>query len=74
MKADLNGMPGRIQAARELSGKTQVELAEQVYCNNRTLSNMERGRTVPNVDTLARICDALDISMQWIVYGGELPT
>lgn len=70
MKTDLNGMPGRIRAARELSGKTQKELAEETYCNKCTVANMECGRTIPNVDTLARICDALDVTMQWIVCGG----
>ena len=53
-----------------MSGKTKKELAEETYCNKCTVANMECGRTIPNVDTLARICDALDVTMQWIVYGG----
>lgn len=72
MKTDLNGMTGRIRAARELSSKTKKELAEETYCSKCTVANMECGRNMPNIDTLARICEALDVSLQWVLCGGEI--
>lgn len=72
MEIDLAGMPGRIRAARELSGKTQKELAEETYCHKRTVENMELGKNIPNIDTLSRVCEALDVSFYWIVCGGEI--
>lgn len=52
----------RIKRYRERAGLSQKELAQQIRQQNSTVSNWERGLTRPNVDILADICTALNVS------------
>lgn len=52
----------RIKHFRELAKLSQKEFAQQIKQQNSTVSNWERGLTRPNVDVLADICAALNIS------------
>lgn len=47
-----------IHDARRLAGLTQRELALRLGTTQSAVSNWERGRDVPRVDTLARILEA----------------
>lgn len=50
------------RAAREAMGLTQAQVAERVNLVPLVYSRLERGKMLPSVPTLLRICDALDIS------------
>lgn len=50
------------RAARETLGLTQAQVAEKVNLVPLVYSRLERGKMLPSVPTLLRICDALDIS------------
>ena len=50
------------RAAREALGLTQAQVAERVGLVPLVYSRLERGKMLPSVPTLLRICDALDIS------------
>jgi transcriptional regulator with XRE-family HTH domain len=52
------GSGGLIREARRLSGLTQAELARRLGTTQSAVSNWERGRETPRVDTLARILEA----------------
>jgi len=60
-------MPGRFQTAlgkrvaalRSLADLTQAQLAEKVGVAVETVSRLERGVTVPGVETLARMAQAM---------------
>jgi transcriptional regulator with XRE-family HTH domain len=47
-----------IREARRLGGLTQAELARRLGTTQSAVSNWERGRDTPRVDTLARILEA----------------
>ena len=47
-----------IREARRLSGLTQADLARRLGTTQSAVSNWERGRETPRVDTLARILEA----------------
>ena len=47
-----------IREARRLGGLTQSELARRLGTTQSAVSNWERGRDTPRVDTLARILEA----------------
>jgi transcriptional regulator with XRE-family HTH domain len=47
-----------IRDARRLAGLTQGELAERLGTAQSAVSNWERGRETPRVDTLARVLEA----------------
>src|SRR4030081_1157136 len=52
------GSGGLIREARPPGGLTQVELARRLTTTQSAVSNWERGRDTPRVDTLARILEA----------------
>lgn len=47
-----------IREARRLAGLTQAELARRLGTTQSAVSNWERNRDIPRVDTLARILEA----------------
>src|ERR1700730_4088656 len=47
-----------IREPRRLGGLTQADLARRLGTTQSAVSNWERGRDTPRVDTLARILDA----------------
>jgi len=47
-----------IREARRLAGLTQTELARRLGTTQSAVSNWERDRDIPRVDTLARILEA----------------
>jgi transcriptional regulator with XRE-family HTH domain len=47
-----------IREARQVAGLTQAELAHRLGTAQSAVSNWERGRDTPRIDTLARILEA----------------
>lgn len=61
---------------RQQQGLTQQQLADALGMNKMTISNYEKGKRQPNIETVKAICKALGISlMQFMAYseGVELP-
>jgi len=52
----------RIKMFREQRGFSQKDFAAHIGAKNTTVSNWEKGYTRPDVDTLAKICEVLDVS------------
>lgn len=53
----------KIKAARSLRSITQERLAELADCHTDSLSLIERGKTLPSIDLLLRICDELSVDL-----------
>ena len=51
----------------------QTEVAEKADISNNFYSNIERGRTKPSVDTVFKICKALNLSLDEIIFEKEIP-
>ena len=52
----------RLKALREQKGISQKDFAKKINAKNTTVSNWENGLSRPDVDTVALICRALDVS------------
>lgn len=50
---------------------SQEALATQIYTTRQTVSNYETGRSRPDVETLARIAEALSVDITALIYGTE---
>ncbi len=55
-------MGDELRKLRERSGLTQEELSFRADLSRPYVSQLERNLKSPTVDTLFRICDALDVS------------
>ena len=54
----------RVKNARKSKGLTQSELAEAIDKTFETVSNIERGKTAPNFQTLFEISQVLEVPMK----------
>ena len=59
----------RIRNQRKEKGLSQEQLAELIGISLSFLGHIERGTRKASVETLARICKALDVDMHYIVFG-----
>lgn len=50
----------------------QTEIAEKADISNNFYSNIERGKTKPSVETVFKICKALHLSLDEIIFEEEL--
>lgn len=64
-------MKDRIAAARKLAGLTQEQLGELLGVTRQAVSKGESGQTVPDAVTVARLCEALHVSADYVLLGKE---
>lgn len=57
----------RVKRAREASGLTQSQLAERIDRTKEAVSNIERGVSLPALDTLQAICDVTGVPLTAVV-------
>lgn len=53
----------RLRVARAAKGLTQEKLAEVIGKTEETVSNIERGKSLPSIETVLDICTALDLEI-----------
>lgn len=53
---------------KTILGMSQEEFSEVVNVSKDTISNIERGRYLPNVATLVSVSNATDISIDFFLY------
>lgn len=66
-----------LNRARHELGLTQVELAEKLGTTDRSISDLERGKTNPKPDTVAHFARSLEISVDaliGVVPKGDVPS
>jgi len=74
MGIDLKQVIGaRLKAARNSHGLSQSELAEKIDRTKETISNIERARSAPTIDTLERLSKILDVPMKEFFEGYDSP-
>ena len=59
----------RVRAARNNAGLTQEQLAEAIEVTTQYVSDLERGVVGISISTLRRLCLALEISADSILFG-----
>lgn len=58
-----------IRKLREEKNMTQDNLAEKMNVTRQAVSNWETGKTSPDIDTLFKLSQIFDVSMEEIIYG-----
>ena len=59
----------RLKHARELKQMSQAELADKTGISKGTISMTERNVTAISIDNLAKVCKALQVSADYVVFG-----
>ncbi len=59
-----NQYSGVIYALRKSKGLTQAQLGERIYVSETAVSKWERGVTLPDIDTLCKVADYFEISLE----------
>jgi|ERR1043165_2631681 transcriptional regulator with XRE-family HTH domain len=58
---------------RVCAGRTCAEVSKMTQTNHETVRRYMRGLSVPPPEFLARLCQALGVSANWMLLGTELP-
>ena len=69
MKVDYILLGKRIAKRRRELGLTQVEVNEKAGLSDKYLSNIETARSIPSIDVLMRICDAISVTPDYLLLG-----
>lgn len=69
MELDYINLGARIANRRKQSNIKQNELAEHLKISNNYLSSIERGREKPSLDILVKICNALNVTPDYLLMG-----
>lgn len=59
----MDTLPQRLRMLRQQANKTLADIASGAGISVSFLSDMERGRTLPALDTLERIADVFDLTI-----------
>ena len=54
-----------VRRLREQAGLSQRELAHRLGCQQPAIARLEAGQASPNMRTLERIAEALDLRLEW---------
>lgn len=65
------GLGGRLRDARKRAGLTQVQLAKAVGIDESGLNAWERGGRLPETQSLVRLSETLDVSIDYLLRGKE---
>lgn len=71
MNIDYLGMGNRIRLARKGQRMTQTELARLAGISISFLGHVERGTRKASVETLATLCEVLDMDLHYMVLGSR---
>lgn len=61
----------RIAVVRKAMGLTQEQLGELVGVSRQAVSKWESGQTIPDALTVAKLCQALNVSADYVLLGKE---
>ena len=67
----LKRMGQRILARRKALGLTQDDLAEMIGVTPPMISNLEQGKKAIRPENLAKVCKALGVSADFVLYGSD---
>lgn len=69
--AFLKEMGQRIMLRRKSLRLTQEELAEKMDVSTQMISNLELGKKAIRPENLAKVCDVLDVSADYVLTGAR---
>jgi len=66
---DYNKIGNFIAKERKNKKLTQVKLAEKLYVSEKTISKWENGNGIPDTNTLPKLCEIFDVSLNELLSG-----
>lgn len=70
---DYSALGARLRERRREKKLTQEMLAERADISTSFVGHVERAEKTPSLETIANLCAALDVSMDWLVWGKQSP-
>ena len=67
----MNKVNSMIRLLRAEKGFSQEQLAEQLHVTRQAVSNWETGKTQPDIETLTRMAELFDVSVEQLIYGKQ---
>ena len=72
MVVDYSLIGKRLAELRKSKKITQEKLAEMTSLANNYISNIENNRSIPSLETLVKLCDALEVTPNDILLGASV--
>lgn len=72
MKSVKETISRNISELRKESKMTQTDLANQLNYSDKAVSRWERGDTLPDIDTLCKICELFGVSFDYLISDNPL--
>lgn len=69
MTVDYSLIGKRLAELRRARGLTQEKLAEMTELTNNYISNIEHNRSIPSLETLLKLCHALQVTPDAVLLG-----
>jgi transcriptional regulator with XRE-family HTH domain len=69
---DMTDISNRYRELREVNKLNQKEFAKKIGINQSSLSDIEKGRTKPSVDTIMATCRTFGVQADWILFGEKV--
>lgn len=69
MIIDYSKIGQRIATRRRELNLKQCQLAKRTRLSSNHISNIEKGRTIPSIKTIAKICQALNVTPDFVLLG-----
>ena len=69
MELHMSEVSNSIKKLRQEKKLSQEELAEKLYVTRQAVSNWENGKTQPDIDTITKLANIFDVSVERIIYG-----
>ncbi len=66
---ETQNMAERLKAALEFRGLSQKDLSEMTGINESCISRYVNNERIPRTDKAIKICDALNVTLDWYVNG-----
>lgn len=64
---EYDGFPARLRKLREQRGISQKTLSELCGLSKNMISRYEKGKRIPNIETLGELCDFFDVSADYLM-------
>ncbi len=69
MEIDYKALGERIAKRRRVLNLTQDEVAEATGLSNNYISNIENNHSIPSIETLMKVCEALETTPDYLLLG-----
>ena len=71
MSGGMETLGERLRIARQKAGYKQVQVKEHTQINNKTLSGYENNISEPDINTLNKLAELYNVSLDWLTTGKE---